>query len=150
VRRVSAMQRRKGASYEREVCGVLSDSLGRVVTRNLGQARDGGDDITLGRFRIECKRRNRIASEAFLKQCEACCKPGETPLVVLRGDGGESMVLMRLADFLPLLGNELAPAETECDHNWIDMRNEVITDGWWCLKCNAILSSEEKNKGISE
>lgn len=107
------MQRRKGAGYEREVCGVLSDSLGVSVARNLGQARDGGDDITLDPFRIEAKRRRRIAVEQFLKQCEACCKPGQIPIVVMRGDGGESMVLMRFQDFLPMLGNELSEKKNQ-------------------------------------
>lgn len=101
------MQRRKGAGYEREICGELFETLGVSVNRNLGQARDGGDDITLGKFRIEAKRRRRISAEQFLKQCEKCCKPGEIPLVVMRGDGGESMALMRFSDLMPLIAGEL-------------------------------------------
>lgn len=111
---MSAMQRRKGASYEREVCKDLSDAFGGDYARNLGQARDGGCDIPVPRFNggaylVECKRRRRIAVEAFLKQCELACGPAEIPLVVMRVDGGESMALMRWRDLLPLLGNEVAP-----------------------------------------
>lgn len=108
---MSAMQRRKGAGYEREVCADLSDSLGYPITRNLGQARDGGDDITLDKFRIECKRRQQISCEQWLEQCERASKPGEIPMVVMRADGKPSMLLMRFQDFLPMLGNELPRKE---------------------------------------
>lgn len=107
---MSAMQRRKGAGYEREVCADLKDSLGLVVSRNLGQARDSGNDVDVGKFRLECKRRRRIAMEAWLRQCETGTKPGQVPVVVCRADGGEGMVLMRWRDFLPMLGNELDDA----------------------------------------
>ena len=59
---MSAYQRRRGAGFEREISGYLSERLGRVVKRKLGQARDSGDDIQVGRFRIECKRRASIAA----------------------------------------------------------------------------------------
>lgn len=39
---MTAMQRRKGASGERELFALLSDLLGYVVRRNIGQARAGG------------------------------------------------------------------------------------------------------------
>jgi len=26
----------------------------------------------------------------------------------------------------------------ECDHDWVDATNEVISSGVWCRKCNAI------------
>lgn len=109
---MSASQRRKGAAYEREVVQTLRDTIGVKCGRNLGQARDGGDDITLrkaggGRFRLECKRRDRIAVEGFLEQAEAAAGPGDVPLVVMRADGSDSMVLMRLGHFLPMLAGEL-------------------------------------------
>ncbi len=46
-------KRNKGAAGERELAGILADQLGRVVKRNLGQARDGADDITIEHFRLE-------------------------------------------------------------------------------------------------
>lgn len=54
-------QRTKGASFEREVCKFLRDELGEDIFREIGQCRDGGCDIKLGAFNIECKRRSKIA-----------------------------------------------------------------------------------------
>ena len=39
------MARNKGARGENELAGILTDELGFVVKRKLGQARDGADDI---------------------------------------------------------------------------------------------------------
>jgi Holliday junction resolvase len=63
--------RNKGARGEREFAEMLSNELGQVVKRKLGQARDGGDDIQVGRFRIEVKRREKLAIEAWCKQVVA-------------------------------------------------------------------------------
>ncbi len=29
-------------------------------------------------------------------------------------------------------------AIAHCDHNWVDARNEAVSSGEWCPKCNAI------------
>lgn len=90
--------RDKGARGEREFSDLLSNELGQVVKRKLGQARDGGDDIEVGRYRIEVKRREKLAIEAWCKQVEATCttaaeigedgqvKP-QVPVVVFRRNG---------------------------------------------------------------
>jgi len=64
-------KRRKGAVGERELAGILSEQLGFEVKRKLGQARDGGYDIEIGRFCIEVKRQERLAIEDWCKQVEA-------------------------------------------------------------------------------
>ena len=90
--------RDKGARGEREFAEILSQELGQVVKRKLGQARDGGDDIQVGRFRIEVKRRETLAIEAWCKQVEAACTSAarlddsgqivdEVPVVVFRRNG---------------------------------------------------------------
>lgn len=104
---MSASQRRKGAAGERELATILSEQLGWVVSRNLGQARDGGDDLTIGKFRVEVKRRKRISVYEFVEQVEATCGPNDVPIVAMRGDGKKWLVLMRLEDALPLIRNEL-------------------------------------------
>lgn len=104
---MSASQRRKGAAGERELAAMLSEELGWVVSRNLGQARDGGDDLTIGKFRVEVKRRKRISVYEFVEQVEATCGPSDVPIVAMRGDGKKWLVLMRLEDALPLIRNEL-------------------------------------------
>ena len=55
---MSAMQRRKGQSGERELFGLLSDLLGTCVRRNVDQARAGGaDGLDVPGWAIEVKRR---------------------------------------------------------------------------------------------
>lgn len=101
---MGSSQRTKGASYEREVCHQLAASLGLEVKRNIGQARDGGDDITVAGLSVECKRRKRLGTvQSWLTQAAtAAAGKGTTPVVVAREDNGQSIVLMRFPDFLRL------------------------------------------------
>jgi hypothetical protein len=96
-------QRTKGATYEREIVRALMDALGIAVERNLNQTRDGGGDIDLPGYLVECKRRAGIAVYEWLDQATRAAKPNQTPLVIARADRRESIVIMRLDDFLPLL-----------------------------------------------
>ena len=98
--------RRKGSAGEREACEILSRELGWVVKRNLTQTRDGGFDIELAQYRIEVKRRKRIAVHEFMEQATKSAQQ-HTPLVLMRGDGEEWLVMMRLQDALPLLRDSL-------------------------------------------
>jgi Holliday junction resolvase len=100
-------RRNKGATGERELAGILRDNLGVEVKRNLGQARDGADDITIGKFRIECKRQERLQIDVWCEQVEACAQPGEIPLVIYRRNGKPWRVVLRLEDFIPLMREEL-------------------------------------------
>lgn len=105
---MSKSQRTKGASYEREVCSVLSDATGRKVQRNIGQSRDGGNDISLDDFIFECKRRKTLGTiESWLKQAEDARKTkDQIAAVIARSDGGKSLVIISLADFLSVSGLE--------------------------------------------
>lgn len=101
-------ERDKGARTEREIAALISDVLGVDCRRKLGQARDAGDDMQVGRYRIEVKRRAAFAVSGHLRQVEAAVGVGEVGCVVLREDGDrEPMALMRLRDLLPLIGGEL-------------------------------------------
>ena len=104
---MSKLAKDRGASYEREVCKALSDALGSKVTRVLGQARDGGSDIDLGPFMIECKRRRKIAIYEWMEQAKVSSKGEKMPVVICRGDGKESLVIFRLDDAIKLMQNEL-------------------------------------------
>lgn len=96
---MSASQRRKGASYEREIAHFLSTIYGHPVKRNLSQARDGGDDIRVGGLVVECKRRSKIAMLRWYEQAaKAAHGTGCTPVVVMREDNGESYALLKLTD----------------------------------------------------
>lgn len=102
------MQRAKGARVEREIAALLTEELGVVVKRKLGAARDGGDDIVIGKkYSVEVKARKAFSVSAFLRQAESNCGT-MTPVVVLREDGDrEPMALLRLRDLLPLIRGEL-------------------------------------------
>lgn len=103
---MSAMQRRKGAAHEREIVNILKAS-GHACARNLDQVRDGGGDIPFGDWLIECKRRASIGIYQWFGQCVAACGKRK-PLLVIRADKRENLVVMRLTDFL-----ELVPSSTE-------------------------------------
>jgi Holliday junction resolvase len=81
------MARNKGAGGERELAALLTDALGFVVQRKLGQARDGGDDIQVGKFRIEVKRHERLQIRQWCEQVEQACAPGDVPVVAFRQNG---------------------------------------------------------------
>lgn len=120
-------QRTKGASYEREVAAVFSAALGQEFKRNITQARDGGHDLIVGPLVVECKRRKTLTTIGkWYEQAKAAARgrwsrrkpevsgaaqeppiPG-MPIIVCREDNGESLVVLRLSDFLILTRDELA------------------------------------------
>ena len=111
---MGASQRRKGADGERELAQILSTELGLCVQRKLGQARDGGHDLTqTGPFAWEVKRRKGIAVHEWVEQAVAACGPHDIPVVACRGDGKGWLVVMRLEDALPLIRNEISEAPME-------------------------------------
>lgn len=102
---MSKSQRTKGATYEREVCDVFTGITGRKIQRHIGQARDGGNDVTVGRLVIEAKRRKTLGGiEKWLLQAKVATVSAEqVPVVVTRSDGGESIAILSLADFLRII-----------------------------------------------
>lgn len=92
-------QRTKGASFERDVVNALK-AAGIPAARNLDQTRDGGGDIDLGKYMLECKRRASIAVYDWLDQCTKAAKPGQVPMVIARGDRREAIVILRFTDAL--------------------------------------------------
>lgn len=100
-------KRNKGAAGERELAALLSDELGFVVKRNLGQARDGADDITVAQFRIEVKRQERLQVDKWCEQVESCAQPEEVPVLAYRRNGQPWRVCLLLKDFLPMMRDQL-------------------------------------------
>lgn len=80
-----------------------------VVRRKIGQARDGGNDLDLGSLVVECKRYAKIGVMKWLRQAIAACagKAYRVPCVIAREDHGESIIIMRLADYLTLHKEQL-------------------------------------------
>lgn len=112
---MGAGQRRKGSQFENDTAKQLAVVLGVEVKRHLGQAREGGEDIRVAGWAIECKRRARLATvEGWLAQAQAAaCRhdPPSTPLVVMRADRGEAMALLRFSDLLTLLAPSPRPPQ---------------------------------------
>lgn len=112
---MGASQRTKGAVFERETAHLFADYLGIEVKRNIGQARDGGDDITLGPLAIECKRRKSMTTVyGWLKQAQKAVEQLDLfkatprkPVVVARADNEGAIVICRLEDFIDLAGPEI-------------------------------------------
>lgn len=99
--------RNKGARGERELAEMLTNELGFDVKRKLGQARDGGDDVQVGKFRIEVKRREKLAIEAWCKQVEAATQPGEVPVVAFRRNGEPWRAVVPMAWMIAAMREEL-------------------------------------------
>jgi hypothetical protein len=112
---MSKSQRTKGAAYERELAQIFTAFLGEPVKRNIGQARDGGNDIDFGPFVVEAKRRKSLKTlRGWYAQAVAAAESrfdgyGDVyPVVVMREDSGSSMVLLSLPDFLDLARERFA------------------------------------------
>lgn len=105
---MGAMQRRKGASGEREAADVLSEATGWVWRRIIGQTRFGGSEAPdidcddLPGTHCEVKRGKAVSLWAALRQATDDAGAGRIPWVLARLDRGEWVVVVRLADLLPL------------------------------------------------
>lgn len=104
---MSKSQRTKGAAAEREVAKILQDALGVEVKRKLGQARDSGDDIQVGRYRLEVKRCETLRMQEWCEQVQAACGPQDVPVVVYRRSGQPWRVVLLLDDLIPMMRGDL-------------------------------------------
>lgn len=102
--------RRRGQSGERELCMLLRAEFGIATKRNLGQERDSGTDVHIGPFRIEVKRRKRIAGlyEWLGQAIEVAAEVGEYPALAVRADGQQWLVVMTFEDWATLAREEIA------------------------------------------
>ena len=84
---MSASQRNKGASAEREVLRLLAGLLGvQSLERNLQQSRNGGADCLAVRgFAIEVKRQEALSRPAWWRQaCSQAEALGLEPMLLYR------------------------------------------------------------------
>lgn len=96
--------RQRGQEGEREVCQILTDALGISIKRLLGQERDGGVDIKVGPFAIDCKRKKKVAK---LYEWMEEAGSERSPVIALRADGKSWLVVMHLADWIALAREEI-------------------------------------------
>lgn len=90
------------------MCEALTEALGVPVKRLLGQERDGGVDIKIGPFAIDCKRRKKVAN--LYEWIMEATGMNDTPVVALRADGERWLVVMELKDWIKLAREEIADA----------------------------------------
>lgn len=100
---MSKSQRDKGHNWERDVVHILKDR-GYDASRNLTQTRDSGGDIIIGKWLFECKRYAKIAVYTWLDQAIKAAGEKLTPVVIAKADRKEPIVIMRLNDFLDIIG----------------------------------------------
>lgn len=101
--------RSKGARHERDVARKLSELLGIQIERGARNGVAGGDDIFgWPGVHVECKVRKTIAALAWLEQSIRDAKD-DLPVVVMRKDRGENVLMVRLSD-LPRLCERYAKA----------------------------------------
>lgn len=99
--------RRKGAQFERDIAKRLSDVTGQTWKRGLGQARDGGtehsdvycDDIPI---HLELKNQKRCDIKKAMLQALEDRKTDTIPVVITKDTGKDTLVTIRLEDFLPV------------------------------------------------
>lgn len=99
--RIGRNNRRRGQDGEREVVALIRADFGiEHRGRNLGQERDGGEDVNLGPWKVQVKRRRRIS---LLYECLQ-----SADLIALRADGERWLVAMPWELFVKLAREEIA------------------------------------------
>lgn len=103
---MSARERTKGASFERDVAGALRDHGWPHARRTSdGRGQTGRGDIAGGPrgVHIECKRQERLNVPAALDQVIRDADPLDIPVLVHRPSRHVVMATLPLDDLLPLL-----------------------------------------------
>jgi len=95
--------RNKGASSERIVCHIINEALGTDLHRELEQSRSGRNDITLGKYRWEIKRQEKLSIPMWWKQAVASCGDGDVPVLCFRRSREEWKVCITLEELLLLI-----------------------------------------------
>ncbi len=93
---MSKASRDKGKAGEREVAAILTEWLGETVQRRLGQERDSGADIHVGRYAVQVKRVERLNLHKAMQQARDDCPEGMVPVVVSRASGRRWLLTVEL------------------------------------------------------
>ena len=106
---MTAMQRNKGARWERELAAYLNEHIpGIGAKRGIVQCRNGSEvpDVVcdgLSALWIECKRGRLPNPRAALKQAQEAAGRGHWPVAVIRDDRAPAFVVMGLDDWADLM-----------------------------------------------
>jgi hypothetical protein len=102
--------RAKGQAFERFLAHTLTEATKREWKRGLAQTRGGGAETAdvvcedLPQFHIEAKNQKRCNIKAALAQAETDIgdKPNTVPIVITKDTGCDTLVTMKLADWLTM------------------------------------------------
>ena len=100
---MGASQRMKGKRGEQEAANRLSELLGYIVKRNLGQERDGGADISIGDIAVQVKRQEKSNLLTWMAQAEEDCPDQHLAAVMWRPSRRDWIVAMPLVDWAQLV-----------------------------------------------
>ena len=100
---IGKLSRNKGKVYERELAGNLRE-YGYDAHRGQQFCGKNGDADVVGLpgIHIEAKRREQISIYDWMAQSISEAKQGEFPVVMFRKSNCETLVVMRLPDFMDL------------------------------------------------
>lgn len=127
----------KGSDYEREVAAYLNEKLGLRTRRALlsgGGRNDGGADLDgMPFYHLELKRTETFAPYAAMKQAEEAISKAphkRQPVVINRRNRmttGESLVVMRLDDWMELLSLRLKHEPLSASIAWLQDLDSAST-----------------------
>lgn len=101
--------RDKGARYERELAGIFRE-YGYQARRGQQYSGANGDADVVGLpgLHIEAKRRERMQLYDWMAQSVRDAPSGEIPVVMHRANHCDTLVSMRLQDFMTIYGEYAA------------------------------------------
>lgn len=107
-----AGSRRKGAAFERALVHRLREVFPDAPIRRGLQSRGGHEvpDVDVPGWHVEAKHHRRVNLRAALAQAIADARPGRVPVAICKDNRSEPVVVLRLGDFLALLGRRATPA----------------------------------------
>ena len=103
--------RAKGAAFERTIAATLTEATGKEWKRGLAQTRGGGAETadvvcdSISGFHIEAKNQKRCNIKAAMEQAEHDIEESKSnamPIVITKDTGCDTLVTMKLADWLKL------------------------------------------------
>lgn len=104
--------RAKGFQFERDIAKAFSEATDEEFKRGLGQTRGGGADVPdvlpsnkviADLIHIECKRQKMCSIKGAMKQAvDDIGDDPKAPIVVTKDDRKDTLVTVKLQDFLPM------------------------------------------------
>lgn len=95
---MSAMQRNKGAAFERKVANLLTEATGKVWRRRVRNAADDSDvvadDPAFAHIVIECKHANKLCLPAWWRQAQQQAGEQGVPVLIYRQTGARGELVM--------------------------------------------------------